>query len=221
MQQRRWIELFSDYDCEIRYHPGRFRRDDRIEKQWDFVLPGSNMDAFAGDRYWWSDMKKDIAVYVKSKHQRPSGLLQQPEIPKCKWEGIAMDFVTKLPRTSSGHDTIWSMRKALGTRLDMSTAYHPQSNGQSERIIQTLEVMLRVCVLYFEGSWDVHLLLVEFSYNNSYHSSVRCASFEALHGSKCRLPIMWAEVREGQLIGPKLVQETIEKISDCGSFKPL
>ncbi|GJS59527.1 putative reverse transcriptase domain-containing protein [Tanacetum coccineum] len=73
--------------------------------------------------------------------------------------------------------------------------------------------MLRACVLDFEGSWDVHLLLVDFLYNNSYHSSVTCALFEALYGRKCRWPIMWAEVREGQLIGPELVQETTEKIS--------
>ncbi|GJR88321.1 putative reverse transcriptase domain-containing protein [Tanacetum coccineum] len=75
------------------------------------------------------------------------------------------------------------MQEALGTRLDMSTAYLPQIDGQ-------------------KGSWDVHLPLVEFSYNNSYHSSVRCAPFEALYGRKCRSPIMWAEMREGQLIGP-------------------
>ncbi|GKE78219.1 putative reverse transcriptase domain-containing protein [Tanacetum coccineum] len=73
--------------------------------------------------------------------------------------------------------------------------------------------MLRACVLDFEGSWDVHLLLVEFLYNNSYHSSVRCAPFEALYGRKCHLLIMWAEVGEGQLIGPELVQETTKKIS--------
>ncbi|GJV83031.1 putative reverse transcriptase domain-containing protein [Tanacetum coccineum] len=91
----------------------------------------------------------------------------------------------------------------------MSTAYHPHIDGQSERTIQTLEDMLRVCVLDFGGSWDVHLLLVEFLSNNSYHSSMRCAPFEALYGRKCRSPIMWAE----QLIGPELVQETIEKIS--------
>ncbi|GJV10624.1 putative reverse transcriptase domain-containing protein [Tanacetum coccineum] len=96
-----------------------------------------------------------------------------------------------------------SMQEALGTHLDMSMAYHPQTDGQSERTIQTLEDMLRACVLDFGGSWDVHLPLVEFSYNNSYHASVRCAPFEALYGRKCRLPIMWAEVGEGQLIGPK------------------
>ncbi|GKB01372.1 putative reverse transcriptase domain-containing protein [Tanacetum coccineum] len=105
------------------------------------------------------------------------------------------------------------MQKALGTRLDMSTTYHPQTDGQSERTIQTLEDMLRACVPDFRGSWDVHLRLVEFLYNNSYHSSVRCAPFEALYGRKCRSLILWAEVGEGQLIGPELVKETTEKIS--------
>ncbi|GKA81074.1 putative reverse transcriptase domain-containing protein [Tanacetum coccineum] len=252
---------------------------DEAHKSKYFVHPGADKMYYdLRDRYWWPGMKKDIAEYVskcltclkvKAEHQRPSGLLQQPEIPVWKWEGIAMDFVTKLPRTSSGHDTIWvivdrltksahflpmredykmemlarlylneivarhgvpisiisdrdsrftsrfwqSMQEALGTRLDMSTAYHPQTDGQSERTIQTLEDMLRACVLDFGGSWDVHLPLVEFSYNNSYHSSVRCAPFEALYGRKCRSPIMWAEVGEGQLIGPELVQETTEKIS--------
>ncbi|GKF16666.1 putative reverse transcriptase domain-containing protein, partial [Tanacetum coccineum] len=95
----------------------------------------------------------------------------------------------------------------------MSTAYHPQTDGQSERTVKILEDMLRACVLDFGGSWDVHLPLVEFSYINSYHSSVRCAPFKALYGRKCRSPIMLAEVGEGQLIGPELVQETTKKIS--------
>ncbi|GKA71834.1 putative reverse transcriptase domain-containing protein [Tanacetum coccineum] len=150
---------------------------------------------------------------IKAEHQRPSDLLQQPEIPEWKWERIAMDFITKLPRTRSGHDAIWvivdrltnrftsrfwqSMQEALGTRLDMSTPYHPQTNGQSERSIQTLEDMLRACVMDFGRSWDVHLPLVKFSYNNTYYSSVRCAPFEALCGRKCHLLILWAEVGEG------------------------
>nr|GFA17842.1 putative reverse transcriptase domain-containing protein [Tanacetum cinerariifolium] len=95
----------------------------------------------------------------------------------------------------------------------MSTTYHPQTDGRSECTIQTLEDMLRVCILDFGGSWDVHLPLVEFSYNNSYNFSVRCARFEALYGRKCCSSIMWAEVGEGQLTGPELVQETNKKIS--------
>ncbi|GJZ92627.1 putative reverse transcriptase domain-containing protein [Tanacetum coccineum] len=97
-----------------------------------------------------------------------------------------------------------SLQEALGTQLDMSMTYHPQTDGQSERSIQTLEDMLRACVMNFGGSSDVHLPLDKFSYNNSYHSSVRCAPFEALYGRKCRSPILWAEVREGQLIGPEI-----------------
>ncbi|GKB80617.1 putative reverse transcriptase domain-containing protein, partial [Tanacetum coccineum] len=206
--------------------------------------------------------------YVKAEHQRPSGLLKQPEIPEWKWENITMDFITKLPRTRNGHDAIWvvvdrltksahflaireeysteklarlytdeivahhevpvsiisdrdaqftsrlwqTFQKALGTRLDLSTAYYPQTNGQSERIIQTLEDMLRACVIDFGGSWDVHLPLAEFSYNNSYHTSIRCAPFEALYGRKCRSPVLWAEIGEGSLIGPELVQETTDKV---------
>ncbi|GJR68236.1 putative reverse transcriptase domain-containing protein [Tanacetum coccineum] len=295
MRQRRWIELFSDYDCEIRYHPGKanvvadaLSRKERVKPKRvramnmtlqssikDRILTAQKeaMDEFAGlqkgldemivqrsdgtlyylDRIW-VPLKGEVRTMimdeahrlkysihkVKVEHQRPSGLLHQPEITVWKWEEIAIDFVTKLPRTSSGHDTIWviivgrhgvpisiisdresrftsrfwqSMQEALGTRIDMSMAYHSQTDGQSERTIQTLGDMLRACVLDFKGSWDVHLLLVEFSYNNSYHSSVRCALFEALYGRKCRSPIMWAEVGEGQLIGPELVQETTEKIS--------
>ncbi|GJX10555.1 putative reverse transcriptase domain-containing protein [Tanacetum coccineum] len=105
-----------------------------------------------------------------------------------------------------------SLQKALGTSLDMSTAYHPQTDGQSERTIQTLEDMLRACVIDFGNGWVKHLPLVEFSYNNSYHASIKAAPFEALYGRKCRSPVCWAEVGQVQLTGPELVQETTERI---------
>ncbi|GJS64709.1 putative reverse transcriptase domain-containing protein [Tanacetum coccineum] len=114
-----------------------------------------------------------------------------------------------------GRFTSWfwqTMQKALGTRLDMSTAYHPQTDGQSERTIQTLDDILRACLINFGGSWNIHLPLAEFSYNNSYHSSIRCAPFEALYGRKCRSPVLWAEIGDSGLIGPELVQETIDKV---------
>ncbi|GKE53916.1 putative reverse transcriptase domain-containing protein [Tanacetum coccineum] len=79
-----------------------------------------------------------------------------------------------------------SLQKALGTNLDMSTAYFPQTDGQSERTIKTMEDMLRACVIDFRNSWDRHLPLVEFSYNNSYHASIKAAPYEALYGRKCR-----------------------------------
>ncbi|GJU96938.1 putative reverse transcriptase domain-containing protein [Tanacetum coccineum] len=366
MRQRRWLELLSDYDCEIRYHPGKanvvadalsrkerskplrvralvmtigldlpkqilnaqteaqkpenlknedvggmIRKDlpkERLEPRADGTLclngrswlpcygdlrtvimheshkskysvhPGSDkMYQDMKKLYWWPNMKADIATYVskcltcakvKAKHQRPSGLLVQPKIPEWKWDNITMDFVTKLPKSPQGHDTIWvivdrltksaiftpmretdsmeklarlyikevvarhgipvsiicdrdprfasrfwrSLQKALGTSLDMSTAYHPETDGQSERTIQTLEDMLRACVIDFGKGWINHLPLVEFSYNNSYHASIKAAPFEALYGRKCRSPVCWAEVGEAQLTGPDLIQETTEKI---------
>ncbi|GJW55494.1 reverse transcriptase domain-containing protein [Tanacetum coccineum] len=227
--------------------------------------------------YWWPNMKAIIAEYVgkcltcsrvKAECQKPSGLLVQPEIPMWKWERITMDFITKLPKTSNGHDTIWvivdrltksahfiptretdsmetltrlyikeivsrhgvpisiisdrdshftsrfwkSLQSALGTQLDMSTTYHPETDGQSERTIQTLEDMLRACVIDFRKGWERHLPLVEFSYNNSYHASIKAAPFEALYGRKCRSPVCWAEVGDVQLTGPEIIHETTEKI---------
>ncbi|GJU10302.1 putative reverse transcriptase domain-containing protein [Tanacetum coccineum] len=102
--------------------------------------------------------------------------------------------------------------EALRTNLDMSTAYKPQTDGQSEMTIQTLEDMLRACVIDFRSSWDHHLPLVEFSYNNSYHASIKVAPYEALYGRKCRSPICWSEVGDSQLTGPELIRDTTEKI---------
>ncbi|GKF22528.1 putative reverse transcriptase domain-containing protein [Tanacetum coccineum] len=202
--------------------------------------------------YWCLNIKADIATYVskcltctkaKAEHQRPSGLLVQPEIPQWKWDNITMDFVTKLPKETDSMEKLariylkevvtrhripvliicdrdprfalnfWrSLQKALGTSLDMSTMYHPQTDGQSERTIQTLEDMLRACVIDFGNGWVKHLPLVEFSYYNSYHASIKAVPFEALYGQKCRSPVCWAEAGQVQLTGPEIVQETTEKV---------
>jgi hypothetical protein len=100
----------------------------------------------------------------------------------------------------------------MGTTLNFSTAFHPQSDGQSKRTIQTLEDMLRACILDLRGRWDDHLPLVEFAYNNSYHSSIEMTPYEALYGRKCRSPICWDEVGERKLLGPEIVQITVDKI---------
>nr|GEW33898.1 putative reverse transcriptase domain-containing protein [Tanacetum cinerariifolium] len=113
----------------------------------------------------------------------------------------------------SFHFRFWqSLQSALGTQLDMSMAYHPETDGQSERTIQTLEDMLRACVIDFGKGWERHLPLVEFSYNNSYHANIKAAPFEALYGRKCRSPVYWAEVGDVQLTRPKIIHETTEKI---------
>ena len=100
----------------------------------------------------------------------------------------------------------------MGTQLDFSTAYHPQTDGQIERTIQTLEDMLRMCVLDFKQDRDQYLPLVEFAYNNSYHSSIGMPPYEALYGRKCRSPLCWTEVGEKYVEGPDLIRETAEKV---------
>ncbi|GJV51750.1 ribonuclease H-like domain-containing protein [Tanacetum coccineum] len=101
---------------------------------------------------------------------------------------------------------------ALGTHLDMSTAYHPETDGQRQRTIQTLKDMLRACVIDFGKGRERHLPFLEFAYNNSYHASIKAAPFKALYGRKCRSPVCWAEVGDSQLTGPEIIQETTEKI---------
>ena len=105
-----------------------------------------------------------------------------------------------------------SFQKAMGTQLMMSTAFQSQTDGQSERTIQVLEDMLRACILDFKGSWEEHLPLVEFAYNNSYQASIQMAPYEALYGRPCRSPICWMEVGESSTTGLDLIRDTTEKV---------
>nr|GEY88083.1 reverse transcriptase domain-containing protein [Tanacetum cinerariifolium] len=358
MRQRRWLELLSDYGCEIRYHPRKanvvadaLSRKERIkpirvrvlvmnirlelpkqilnaqteaqkpeniknediggmlvenlkdleklriekleplpdgtlclngrswlpcygdlriviiheshESKYSIHLGSDKMYQDMKRLYWWPNMKADIATYVskcltcakvKDKHQRPSGLLVQPKIPEWKWDNITMDFVTKLPKSSQGYDTIWviidrltkyaifvplretnpmdklarmylkekSLQKDLGTSLDMSTTYYLEIDRQSERTIQTLGDMLCSCVIDFGKGWVNHLSLVEFSYNNSYHASIKAAPFEALYSQKVILKVLpWKGVirfgKRGKInpryVGPLMVLDKVETIS--------
>nr|GFB23699.1 transposon Ty3-I Gag-Pol polyprotein [Tanacetum cinerariifolium] len=252
MRQRRWLELLSDYDCDIRYHTGKANVvvDALSRKEQE---PPLRVRALA-----------DIATYVskcltcakvKAEHQKPSGLLVQPKIPEWKWDNITKDFVTKLPKSSQGYDTNWvivdrltksaiftpirktdpmdklariylkevvtrhgihvsiisdrdprfasnfwrSLQNALGTRLDMSIAYHPETDGQSEGSIQTLKDMLRAGAIDFGKGWVNHLPLVEFSYNNSYHASIKATPFEALMVKSVVQPFVGPKLEKGQM----------------------
>ncbi|GJR23992.1 putative reverse transcriptase domain-containing protein [Tanacetum coccineum] len=125
--------------------------------------------------------------------------------------GVPISIISD--RDSHFTSRFWkSLQTALGTQLHMSTSYHPKTDGQSERTIQTLEDMLLACVIDFGKGWDKHLPLVDISYNNSYHASIKAAPFEALYGRKCRSPVCWAEVGDSQLTGPEIIQETTKKI---------
>nr|ABA95104.1 retrotransposon protein, putative, Ty3-gypsy subclass [Oryza sativa Japonica Group] len=242
------------------------------------IHPGSTkMYQDLKERFWWASMKREIAEYVavcdvcqrvKAEHQKPAGLLQPLKIPEWKWEEIGMDFITGLPRTSSGHDSIWvivdrltkvahfipvkttysgsrlaelymarivclhgvpkkivsdrgsqftsnfwkKLQEEMGSKLNFSTAYHPQTDGQTERVNQILEDMLRACALDFGGSWDKNLPYAEFSYNNSYQASLQMAPYEALYGRKCRTPLLWDQTGERQVFGTDILREAEEKI---------
>jgi hypothetical protein len=105
------------------------------------------------------------------------------------------------------------VHESLGTKLIHSSSYHPQTDGQTERVNQIVEDMLRDCVIHFDKSWDKCLALAEFAYNNSYQASLKMAPFEALYGRRCRTPLNWSQAGERTLFGPKLVQEAEEKVS--------
>ncbi|GKB97101.1 putative nucleotidyltransferase, ribonuclease H [Tanacetum coccineum] len=300
MLQMRWIELFSDYECKIRYHPGKanmvadaLSRKERVKprriramaktiqsgirgmvlaaqdetfKQENILverLHGLNQQMerredrslYFLDRIWVPLVRGVRTIImdeahktgkcltcakVKAEHQRPLSLLQQPEIPEWKWDKITMDLITKLPRSRGGYDAIWvivdRLTKSahfLAIREDFSTkklarlyineivAQHrvpvliiSDRDGRfTSHFWQSVQKALGTRLgLNFGGSWDVHLPLAEFSYNNSYHSSIRFAPFKALYGRKYRSPVMRAEIEEGSLIGPELVQETTDKV---------
>ncbi|KAK7266501.1 hypothetical protein RIF29_19145 [Crotalaria pallida] len=225
----------------------------------------------------WLQIKRDVATYVamcltcqkaKIKHKKLGGVLHPLEVPVWKWDNIAMDFVSDLPRTITGYDAVWvivdrltksahfipinmrysmeklaqlyikevirlhgvpsniisdrdprflsrfrqSLQQALGTELKLSSAYHPQTDGQTERTIQSWQDLLRTCTLEQQRSWEQLLPLVEFTYNNSYHSSIGMAPYEALYGRRCWTPLCWFQVRESQLIGLDVVQETTKRV---------
>ncbi|GJT13173.1 putative reverse transcriptase domain-containing protein [Tanacetum coccineum] len=231
MRQRRWLELLSDYDCEILYHPGKIlSAQSEAQKEENFInedLQGmiNKLEPHAGrnlclnnriigqDTIWVivDHLTKSAHFLPMRKYDMLEKLTRQYLKEVVSRNGMPVSINSNRNGKFTSH--FWkTLNKALGTRLDMSTAYHPQTDGQSERTIQTLQDMLRACVLNFGKGWDRHLPLVEFSYNNSYHTSIKAAPFKALYGRKCRSPICWAKVGDRQLTGPEIIYETTEKI---------
>ena len=127
-----------------------------------------------------------------------------------KYHGCSRSIISDRDPRFTSH--FWeSFQEAMGTKLRFSTAHHPQTDGQSERTIQTLEDMLRSCALSFRGSWIDHLYLVEFAYNNSYHSSIGMSPQEALTGQQCRTPLWWGPTGTYSPTGPQMLEEVAEK----------
>nr|GEY65027.1 putative reverse transcriptase domain-containing protein [Tanacetum cinerariifolium] len=228
---RSWLPCYGDLRTVIMHESYKSKYS---------IHPGSDkMYQDMKKLYWWPNMKADIATYVskcltcakvKAEHQVIVDRLTKSAIFTPIRETDPMDKLARiyLKEVVTRHgipvsiisdrdlrfaSNFWRyLQNALGTRLDMSTAYHLKTDGQSERTIQTLEDMLRACAIDFGKGWVNHLPLVEFSYNNSYHASIKAAPFEALYGQKCRSPFCWTEVGEAQILGPELIQETTEKI---------
>ncbi|GKB62421.1 putative reverse transcriptase domain-containing protein [Tanacetum coccineum] len=186
MRQSRWLEFLADYDCEIRYHLGK-----------------ANVVADALNRKERIKPLQVRSLFMTIHPNLPSQIL------KAQTEALKEENVKA--ENLRGMDKAFKIRHDIERRY-MSTAYHPETDGQSERTIQTLEDMLRACVIDFGKGWERHLPLVEFSYNNSYHASIKAAPFEALYGRKCRSPVCWAEVGDVQLTGPEIIHETTKKI---------
>ncbi|GKE38317.1 putative reverse transcriptase domain-containing protein, partial [Tanacetum coccineum] len=188
LRNRSWIHYFGNLRELIMHESHKLKYS---------IHPGSvKMYQDLKKLYWWPNMKVEIATNiskcltcakVKAECQKPSGLLVQPVI-----------------RYRSGKTLLWILLLSYQRRR--------LTDGQSERTVQTLKDMLRACVIDFGKGWDRHLPLVEFSYNNSYHTSIKAVPFEALYGRKCRSPICWAKVGDAQLTGPEIVHETTDKI---------
>ncbi|KAI3780519.1 hypothetical protein L2E82_10501 [Cichorium intybus] len=231
MRQSRWIELINDYHCEIIYHERKANivadalsqkvreraikgRSMRIEEDvtMDFIvgLPrtrkGDDSIWVIVDRFTKSDL------FLAIKETSPLEKLVQLYIDEViRLHGAPLSIVSdRDPRFTLN---FWeALQKKMGTRIKLSTAYHPQTDGQSEGTMQTVEDMLRSCAIDFGGNWDEHLPLVEFAYNNSYHSSIGMPPFEALYRRKCITPLCWLEAGETKLTGPEIVSITNKKI---------
>nr|GEZ74366.1 RNA-directed DNA polymerase [Tanacetum cinerariifolium] len=174
----KWDEISMDFVTGL---PQTQRRHDAIWVVVDHLTKPAHFLPIRKD-YSLSRLAEIFQQEIVRLHGTPSAIVsdRDPRFASRFWKGL---------------------QKAWGTRLKFSTAFHPQTDGQSERTIQTLEDMLRSCALEWTGNWDDYICLVEFPYNNSWHASIKCAPFEMLYGRKCHAPICWDQVGERVIEG--------------------
>ncbi|GJV70540.1 putative reverse transcriptase domain, ribonuclease H-like domain, aspartic peptidase domain protein [Tanacetum coccineum] len=216
MRQRHWLELLADYDCEIRYNPGKenvvadaLSRKERIKP-----LRVRSLVMTIHPKLPLQILKAQTEA-LKEENLKAENLRGMNKAFEIRPDGTrCIKNRSWLPIFGNLRDLIIheSHKSKYSIHPDMSTTYHLETDGQSERTIQTLEDMLRACVIDFGKGWEKHLPLVEFSYNNSYHASIKAAPFEVLYGRKCRSPVCWAKVGDVQLTGPEIIHETTKKI---------
>nr|GEX62915.1 putative nucleotidyltransferase, ribonuclease H [Tanacetum cinerariifolium] len=186
----KWDEISMDFVTGL---PRTQRRHDAIWVVVDRLTKFAHFLPIHKD-YFVSKLAETFQQEIVRFHGTPSAIVsdRDPRFMSRFWKGL---------------------QKAWGTRLKFSTAFHPQTDDQTERTIQTLEDMLRSCALEWIGNWDDYICLVEFAYNNSWHASIKCAPFEMLYGRKCRAPICWDQVEERVIEGPEMIEVTNEKVA--------
>ncbi|KAE8713428.1 hypothetical protein F3Y22_tig00110210pilonHSYRG00154 [Hibiscus syriacus] len=217
---KRWIELLKDYDLIIDYHPKKANVvADALSRKifaalWALDARENKMYEDLKSRYRWPSMKRTVSEFVvkyltcqqvKAEHQVPSGLLQPIYIPEWKWEGVTMDFVSGLPLSLRKKDSIW----VIVDRLTKTAHFIPVRVDYS--MDKYAELYIKE-IVRLHGSWERYLPLVEFTYNNSYQSSIKMAPYEDLYGRKCRTPLNWFELKDRDLVGLELMKEMEEKL---------
>ncbi|KAG8494020.1 hypothetical protein CXB51_011389 [Gossypium anomalum] len=235
LRQRQWIELFKDYDCVIDYHPGKANvvADALSRKAATELRAMFARLSIIDDRSLLAELRVKLVMFdqIRTAQLEDEKLMKKTEMVQNgtignfsidEYDCLRYQNRLCIPTTlelkelilREAHDNPFALHPGETKmyrdlrKLYWWPAFHPQTDGQSERVIQILEDMLRACIIDFESGWECYLPLAEFVYNNSYQSSIQMTPYEALYGRRCRSPVCWMELNERKVVGPELIQET-------------